>query len=114
MYLAAGKVTKFVRGLSAEEFLDNEEKQFAVLHGLEIIGEAANFVTEETKQELDLIPWHEIRGMRNRLAHEYFAVDLKMVWDTIVYALPPLIQALEQYVSPPGDNDDDPSDPITS
>jgi len=107
MYLAARKVARFVGGLSKEKFLANEEKQFAVLHGLEIIGEAARYVSDDAKQQLDLIPWTEIRGMRNRLAHEYFAVDLEIVWDVLTDHLITLMQVLEQYVPQPPDESDD-------
>ena len=111
MYLAARKVARFVEGLTKEQFLASDEKQYAVLHGLEIIGEAARYVSDEAKQELDLIPWTEIRGMRNRLAHEYFAVNLDIVWGVVTDHLATLMQLLEQYVSEPPDEGGDPGAP---
>lgn len=57
MLLAARNIASFVEGLSREEFLKDLEKQYAVLHGMEIIGEAAAYITDETKQRLDQIRW---------------------------------------------------------
>lgn len=106
MLLAARNIATFVDALSKDEFLEDVEKQYAVLHGIEIIGEAAAYITDETKRQLDLIPWDEIRGMRNRLAHEYFAVDLNIVWDTVETDLSLLIQVLSEYVNVSDEDDD--------
>jgi uncharacterized protein with HEPN domain len=69
---------------------------FAVVRGLEIIGEAASQVSEATRQACPDIPWPLIVGMRHRLIHAYFDVDLDRVWDTVMLDLPPLIMALER------------------
>lgn len=61
-----------------------------------IIGEAAARVSEDARQTLPDVPWSQIVGMRNRLVHGYFDVDLDRVWDTIVDDLPSLISSLEQ------------------
>lgn len=98
MLLAARNIVTFVEGITKDLFLSDIEKQYAVLHAIEIIGEAASHVSDETKSQFDQIPWRDIRGMRNRLAHEYFAVDLHIVWDTVVCDIEPLIQAMEKSV----------------
>ncbi len=67
---------------------------------IEIIGEAAAGVSEETRAQAPQIPWRSIVGMRNRLIHSYFDIDLDRVWDTIVDDLPPLIKQLEALKTP--------------
>jgi uncharacterized protein with HEPN domain len=64
------------------------EKQYAVLRGLEIIGEATKNLSRELKAKHREIPWREIAGMRNKLIHEYFGVKLELVWVTIKNKLP--------------------------
>jgi uncharacterized protein with HEPN domain len=66
---------------------------------IEIIGEAASKVTDETKNECSEIPWANIIAMRNRLIHAYFDIDLDRVWDTIIDDMPSLINTLEKLIS---------------
>jgi len=66
---------------------------------VEIIGEAASKVSAETRSRHPLVPWEEIVGMRNRLIHAYFDIDLDRVWDTVTADLPPLRTVLEEMVS---------------
>jgi uncharacterized protein with HEPN domain len=69
-----------------------------VVRRLELIGEAATRVTPSTRLAHPSIAWHQIIGMRNRLAHEYFRVDLELVWHVVTNELPALISALEPLV----------------
>ncbi|NEX16599.1 MAG: hypothetical protein C1943_08225 [Halochromatium sp.] len=69
--------------------------QLALTRLVEIIGEAANRVSHETRQNTSEIPWRAIIGMRNRLVHGYDVIDYERLWDTITQDLPPLISALE-------------------
>ena len=68
----------------------------AVVHGLEIIGEAANSISAAFKKKHPNIPWKQMIAMRNRLIHAYFDIDHDIVWTTAKDYLPPLIQQLEQ------------------
>lgn len=68
--------------------------QLALTRLMEIVGEAANRVSEATRQRHPQIPWRRIIGTRNRLAHGYDVVDLDILWDIIQYDLPPLIDQL--------------------
>lgn len=77
--------------------------QYAVIRRLLIIGEASNRISETTQQSSPIIPWRLIKGMRNRLVHEYDDLDLDTVWETVKTSLPILIVELEKIVSPESD-----------
>ena len=79
--LIEGYVKDFDRG----KFLDEKNKmtQDAVVREFEIIGEAVRRLSDEIKKENPSLPWRDIADMRNKLAHEYFAVDLNVVWGAI-------------------------------
>lgn len=81
---------KTLADLEADELLSH-----ALVRALEIIGEAANKVSEETQRNHPIIRWRDIVGMRNRIVHDYARVDLKVVWDTVTYRIPELIEQLE-------------------
>jgi uncharacterized protein with HEPN domain len=77
--------------------LDSDRKlKHALVRLLEIIGEAAAGISSDTKQECPDIPWKEMIGMRNRLIHGYFDVDLDIVWQTVSKDIPPLKPLLEK------------------
>lgn len=88
----------YCEGSNLEEFLADTKTQQAVLLNLIIIGEAATKICTEYPEfsaAHPLIPWKQMRGMRNRLAHGYFAVNFEIVWDTVQSALPELEHKLE-------------------
>ena len=95
---AARLLQKFVEGVNQDTFENDLMRQAAVMRQLEIMGEAARRLSEETRQELSEIPWHQIIVMRNRLIHVYDDVDLAIVWDTVQNDLPPLMSQLEKIV----------------
>jgi uncharacterized protein with HEPN domain len=70
----------------------------SLVKSIEIVGEAASKVTKESRDSHPEVPWLNIIGMRNRLIHVYFDIDLDRVWDTITDDLPPVIAALEEIV----------------
>ncbi|KAB2951922.1 DUF86 domain-containing protein [Heliorestis acidaminivorans] len=84
------KIESYLQIISQEEFYQSTQLQDAVIRRLEIIGEAANKVSREFQQRHTTIPWSMIISMRNMLIHEYFGVDLDIVWDTYVYNIPEL------------------------
>ena len=84
----SSNIEKFVEGLTKEEFFENIEKQYAVLRGLEIIGEATKNLSKDLKAKYREIPWRDIAGMRDKLIHQYFSVNLELVWVTIKDKLP--------------------------
>lgn len=87
----AGRAISFVNDVDQEEFNKNEILQLACVHLLEIIGEAANGLSGDTRDRYPGIPWLKMINMRNRLIHGYIDIDMEIVWRTIKDDLPPLI-----------------------
>ncbi len=105
---AATDACSFVEGLAKEDFLADKRTQQAVIMSLIIIGEAATKVMDgyaEFTQAHPEVPWRSMRGMRNRIAHGYFDVNLDVVWDTAQAALPELLKQLTA-VRQDGDDED--------
>ena len=98
--IAARKVLRYVEGVTLEGFRNGEVLQDAVVRNLQILGEAARKISEELRQQHPEIPWSQIIGMRNRLVHEYFRVDVERVWETVTEDLPALLAAIEPLVPP--------------
>ena len=102
MLLAARDGLSFTEGMSYEEFARDRRTQLSVLKSIEILGEAATRVSEDTKRAHAAIPWRDIVGMRNRLVHAYFDIDLPVVWGSVCTDLPVLIARLEPMIPPEG------------
>lgn len=92
---AIHNLNSFMKNVTEKEFRENTEKQYAVLRALEIIGEATKNLSMETKAKYPEVEWADIAGMRDKLIHQYFGVDLALVWETVKKNLP----ALEKVVS---------------
>jgi uncharacterized protein with HEPN domain len=85
---AITKAEQFIGRMSFEDFEKDEKTIFAVVRALEILGEAAKKLPPSLKNKYPKIPWREISGMRNKLIHEYFGVNLRVVWDTVKKDIP--------------------------
>src|SRR5688500_8731163 len=86
MQQAATDACSFVDGMGKEDFLEDKRTQQAVIMSLIIIGEAATKIMDayaEFPQAHSEVPWRSMRGMRNRIAHGYFDINLDVVWDTV-------------------------------
>lgn len=92
----AEKALSFVKGMDYDEFEADDKAVYAVIRAFEIIGEAARQIPENIKKENSAIPWREIMGMRNKLTHEYFGVNTKVVWRTVNEDLPVIIPLLKK------------------
>lgn len=90
---AVRKVEAFTAGLDFARFKADEKTQSAVILQLVLIGEIAKQVSEKTRTRIDL-PWKEIIGFRDRAIHNYFGIDLEIVWQTVQDDIPVLKAAL--------------------
>jgi uncharacterized protein with HEPN domain len=79
--------------------MTDKMRQDALLRKLEIIGEAVKNLSGKSKQQQAYIPWREISGMRDRLTHDYFGVDLELVWATVDKDIPNLKAAIERLLA---------------
>ena len=79
---ACGKIRRFIAGMDYDAFIADERTRDAVIRNLEIIGEAAKNLPDEDTANAPQIPWRLVCGMRDVLAHGYFGLSLKVVWDT--------------------------------
>ena len=98
MQQAAADACSFVEGLGKDDFLQDKRTQQAVIMSLIILGEAATKVMDQFPDFAAShaeIPWRNMRGMRNRIAHGYFDINLEVVWGTVQTALPALKSQLD-------------------
>ncbi|HEV2202363.1 MAG TPA: HepT-like ribonuclease domain-containing protein [Bryobacteraceae bacterium] len=96
---SAREALEFGAGRASHDLALDRMRSLAIVRCIEIIGEAASKIGPETRTAHPEIPWIDIVGMRNRLVHAYFDIDLERVRDTIAIDLPPLVQALEQILA---------------
>lgn len=96
---AIEQIEKYIAGYSYKQFAEDEKTQDAVIRQLEIIGEATTNLEDTFKQENSGIPWREVADFRNVLAHEYWDVDLEIVWKAIHDDVAALKQAILQLIN---------------
>ncbi len=98
MLQSAIKIKKYTRGFNFEDFRTDEKTIDAVVRNFEIIGEAANRIPDEFKNTNSGIQWNRIRGFRNRIVHEYFGIDVEIIWTIMEKYLDELIESLEKII----------------
>ena len=91
---AIAEIQEFTRSMSFEQFRDDPKTLKAVALDIVVIGEAAGHVPDDVAEAHPEIAWSLMRGMRNRLVHDYFGMDPEIIWDTIQNDLPPLVEPL--------------------
>jgi len=95
MVLACRRIGRFIADADENSFLVDDEKHWAVVSQLLLIGEAVRRLSPEFCDRNPLIPWRQIAGMRNRLVHHYDKIDWPLVWTTACRDVPPLLADLE-------------------
>jgi uncharacterized protein with HEPN domain len=93
---AIAEIKEFTRSMSLDQFRNDVKTLKAVALDIVIIGEAAGRVPEDVATAHPEIAWNLMRGMRNRLVHDYFGIDADIVWDTIQDDLPSVVEPLER------------------
>ena len=96
---AIDRVLRYTKGITYEELVSNDMMYYAVVKNIEIMGEAANMLTNEFVSAHPETPWKQVRGMRNYIVHEYFQFDDVVVWDVVSNNLPTLRQQIESYIA---------------
>ena len=82
------KIERYTEGMNLEIFQNDEKTTDAVVRNLEIIGEAAGRLPEDFTNQHSEIEWVKIIGLRNRIVHEYFGVDLQIIWQILIKDIP--------------------------
>jgi hypothetical protein len=92
---AINSIEKYTRGLTFNAFVEDRRTVDAVIRNFEVIGEATKHVPERIRRDYPKVPWKDMAGMRDKLIHGYFGVQLDVVWKTVKERLPvvrPLVQ----------------------
>ena len=92
------EASSFALGKTKDDLNMDRQLLLALVREVEVIGEAASKISEESRKLSPEIPWSQVINMRNRLIHVYFDVDPDVVWDTVTMDLPILIQALQKII----------------
>jgi len=93
---AMNDALRFVKGLEYDDFVKDKKTVYAVTRAVEIIGEAVKNIPGKVKRRYSEIPWKKMAGMRDKLIHEYFGVDLRRVWNVVEKDIPTLKPLFER------------------
>jgi len=95
MIEAIGKIDRYIKGMTFDDFVNDSKTVDAVVRNLEVIGEAANRIPRSFQQQHPEIEWRQIIGLRNRVIHDYFGIDYDIVWYVITKDLKKLKNKLK-------------------
>jgi uncharacterized protein with HEPN domain len=91
---AISRINEYTKSVKYEDFIKSNLIQAGVIREIEIVGEASKRLAQEFKEKHSKIPWKQIAGMRDKLIHDYFGVDLDAVWETVQKDIPVLYTQL--------------------
>jgi uncharacterized protein with HEPN domain len=95
---AAHRIERYTEGMTYEAFLRDTKTQDAVIRNLEIVGEATKNLSAEVREEHHDLPWRGMAGVRDRLIHDYFGINLDVVWQIITNELPQAVGQIERII----------------
>jgi len=84
----------FIKGMSFDDFIADRKTVYASIRAIQIIGEASKKIPENVREKYSGVPWREMAGMRDKVTHEYFGVQMKVLWNTLKDDIPPLIDVM--------------------
>jgi len=96
---ACQQIIQFTDGYSFDSFCRDPKTQNAVIRLIQVIGEAARQMDEETKKELSDVSWKQIIGMRHKIVHDYVDIELHLVWDSATKEIPALLERIQKALS---------------
>jgi len=99
---AIDRIEQYIENLSFDAFSEDQKSVDAVVRNLEIIGEAAKRLPDELKEKYSEIEWHKVVGLRHRIVHEYFGIDIEIIWQILQKDLPALKHKIMQIMSEEG------------
>lgn len=91
-------IESFIEGMTYKDFIQDRKTTNAVIRSIEVIGEAARQIPKPVRDKDASIPWKDMIGMRNKIIHEYFGVNYKIVWKTAKQSLPPLKAKIKKVI----------------
>jgi uncharacterized protein with HEPN domain len=96
---AGAKILSYTEGYNVNDFLGDDKTADAVIRNFEIIGEAANRLTDDFKDQHPQVDWHKIRGFRNRIVHDYIDIDYEIVWQLRTDNVPVLLEEVAKILA---------------
>jgi len=93
---AIDRVEQYTQGMSFDAFSNDQKSIDAVVRNLEIVGEAANRLPDDFKEKHSSVEWYKVVGLRHRIVHEYFGIDLQIIWQIVHADLPSLRNTLSR------------------
>jgi uncharacterized protein with HEPN domain len=96
IYESVQEIEQFMLGLTKEQFVEDRKTILAITKLIEIIGEASKGIPEEVREMYCSIPWKQMTGMRDKLTHKYYGIDLQVLWETATNKIPMINKPIQE------------------